>query len=195
MKTLSVLVSGLCLLVVAGCSSIPVKVDEGRIRAKTFSFMEPRGKGTASFADNRADVHRMIQAAITHNLASKGIAMTESGGDITVGYLVVISSNVTTAAIGDYFGYGPEAKALLDKAAAGADRLRKEQEKSRIRNANRFLAGALVVDVIDARTSTLVYRNFAYRELLEQASPEMRAERIQSVINELLGNLRVASPR
>jgi hypothetical protein len=54
------------------------------------------------------------------------------------------------------------------------------------------MAGALVVDVLDAKTLELQYRNFAYRELLSQAPKDVRAERIQEVVDEVLSDLRVA---
>jgi hypothetical protein len=144
---------------------------------------------------NRAEIHALIQASITRNLASKGVAKVDNGGDITVAYLVVIGSNVTTAAIGDYFGYGPETSALLDKAHKGASKQYDAFTKRRIRDEKTYLAGALVLDVLDARTIELQYRNFAYRDLLRQAPKDVRAERIQEVVDEVLGGLRVAPAR
>lgn len=183
------------VIFLSGCSSVPVRVDEGRIQANTFSFMEPKGRNGAAYAETRVEIHQVIQAAIARNLAVKGITRVDSGGDVTVGYLVVVGSNVTTTAIGDYFGYGPETRELLDKAAEGADKLREAREKSRIRNANRFLAGALVVDIVDTPSQTLLFRNFAYRELSAPASPEIRARRIEDVVDEVLRDLRVSAAR
>lgn len=182
-------------LALAGCSSTPVTVDEGRIQAKTFSFMKRHGTGGAAFAEQRAEVHALVQAAITRSLASRGIARVDSGGDVTVGYLVIVGSNVTTAAIGDYFGYGPETSALMAKAHAGAGRRYEEFTRNRVRDEKTYKAGALVIDILDAKTQELRYRNFAYRELLRQAPKDVRAERIQGVVDEVLRDLRVASAR
>ena len=58
----------------------------------------------------------MIQAAITKHLAGLGVTQVPAGGDVTVGYLVIIGNNATTEAINTYFGYGEGANELHEKA-------------------------------------------------------------------------------
>src|SRR5204863_4970642 len=100
--------------------------------------------------DNREHVHRMIQDAITRNLASKGITKASSG-DLTVAYLVVIGNHTSTEAISDYFGYSDETEKLQMKAHdAYVDS----------KNRNHFEAGTLLIDVIDSRTSKLLKRGY-----------------------------------
>src|SRR5262245_59550564 len=102
--SLVILAAGACVL--AACSSTPTKVDTGPIHARTFSFVNTGAKPSPAYADNRQIIHTMIQAAITRTLAARGVSNVVSGGDITVGYLVITGNNASTSSINDYFGYG-----------------------------------------------------------------------------------------
>ena len=98
---LYILTVGLALL--AGCSSTPSEVSSGEIHARTFNFVA-RKTQAPSYADNREAVHKMIQSAITQNLAARGVTRVATGGDVVVAYLVITGNNVSTSAISDYFG-------------------------------------------------------------------------------------------
>ena len=84
----------------------------------------------------------------------------------------------------DYFGYGRDSDALLDKA----------HQKGAIdsKNPNPFLAGTLVIDVIDAKTYKLLYRNYVARQVLRNIPETERDERIQSAVDQALAGLKVA---
>jgi len=168
-------------LTLAGCSSTPTKVDTGSIRARTFSFVDPGPKASPAYADNRQAIHGMIQDAITRNLAAKGVSRAGSGGDVTVGYLVIVGNNVATTSINDYFGYGDDAAGLHDKAQAAY---------TSNKNPNYFEAGTLVIDLIDAKTFKLLKRGYASRPLLRNLPVDARAARLQEVVDEILANLR-----
>src|SRR6185295_2835556 len=115
MRLNSLLSLAATLTALAGCST-PTKVDHGAIRAATYSFVDPGPRTRPSSADQTQAVHSAIQAAIDKNLASRGVTRVERGGDVTVGYLLIIGNNVSTMAINDYFGYGEDAQGLHDKA-------------------------------------------------------------------------------
>ena len=175
---------GLAAVVVmlAGCSSTPTKVDTGIIHGRTFSFVNRGPQPAPDFADDRAPVHEMIQAAITKNLATQGVTRMAGNGDLTVGYLIIIGNNATTEAINTYFGYGEGANALHDiahKAYTGND------------NPNYFEAGTLLIDIIDTKTFKLLKRNYASRPLIRNITPEAQAERIQEVVDEILKGLKI----
>ncbi len=168
------------VLVSAGCSSTPTKVDTGPIHARTFSFVNT-GQ-TPDFADNRQAAHEMIQAAITKDLAARGVTRVAAGGDVTVGYLVIIGNNCSTEAINTYFGYGEGADALHDKAQAAY---------TGSKNPNYFEAGTLVIDIIDSKNYKLLKRNYGTGPVIRNITAEARAERIQEVVDEILKNLNV----
>ena len=175
------LATGVVLL--AGCSSTPTRVNTGTVHASTFSFVIGK-PASPDDAEKRAQVHKLIQDAITTDLASKGVTRVESGGNVIVAYLVILGDNVATTSVNDYFGYGRDADALLEKA----------HQKIAVdsKNPNPFVAGVLVVDVIDARTYKLLYRNYAVRQVFQNLSDAARAERMQEAVDQALTELRIA---
>jgi len=182
MKLYSILLLAISALALAGCSSTPTKVDTGTVRARTFNFVN-RSRPTPEYADPRQPVHTMIQDAITKELAVKGVAKVATGGDVTVGYLVIIGNQASTEMINDYFGYGENAAALQDKAHAAY---------TSSKNPNYFEAGTLLIDIVDTKTFKLLKRGYATRPLLKDIPNDARAARIQEVVNEILRDLRVA---
>jgi hypothetical protein len=170
------------VLALTGCSSTPAKVDSGAIRARTFSFVNTGAKPAPAYADNRQVVHPLIQAAIAENLSRRGVTRMPAGGDITVGYLLIVGNNATTASISDYFGYGEDAAGLQDKA---------HKAYTGSKNPNYFEAGTLVIDLIDSKTFKLLKRGHGTRPILKNLSEDARAARIQEVVDEILQDLRV----
>jgi len=170
-------------LAVAGCGT-PAHVSTGTIKATTFSFLHPGPLPEAAFTENRQHVHVAVQQAIASNLAAKGLRAVPTGGDVTVAYLIVVGNNATTSAINDYFGYGADAMALVDKA-----------HKAYTENAQRnyFQAGTLLIDIVDARTQKVLARNYATRPVLQDPTAEARQANIQEAVNEALARVRFKS--
>ena len=184
MKKLFLLPLLLAGLFLAGCSSTPTHVNKGALPAHTFNFINGGIALAPPAADKRDTVHQQIQAAIIKNLAAKGLNRTDGTGDMIVAYLVILGNNVSTEAITTYFGSGRDAGALHDRAhAAYTGDL----------NPNHFEAGTLLIDVIDAKTYELLYRNFAVQPVMWQATTEERAGRIQAAVNAALAKVRVAN--
>ncbi len=169
-------------LAIAGCSSTPTRVDKGPIQAKTFSFVQ-RPTQPPGYTDNRQAVHTMVQEAVTKRLATQGVAKVATGGDITVGYLLIVGNNATTERINDYFGYGEIAADLHDKAHAAY---------TGSKNPNFFEAGTLVIDISDSKSFKLLKRGYASRPVLRDLTDDARAGRIQQVVDEILRDLQIA---
>jgi len=182
MKPRSFLTLAAGILMLAGCSSTPAKVDSGPIRARTFSFVG-RGKPAPAYADSREAIHPMIQGAITKNLAGRGVSQVPNGGDVTVAYLVIAGNNASVTSINDYFGYREDGADLLDKAHTAY---------TGSKNPNYFEAGTLVIDIIDSKSFKLLKRGHATRSLLRNVSDDVRTERIQEVVDEILRDVRIA---
>jgi hypothetical protein len=181
-KTLLLIVS-LISAFLSGCSTTPTKIDTGAVKASSFSFVNGGAAPSAKFADKREAMHRSIQDAITQNLAGKGLVNKNTGGDVTVAYLVIIGDNVGTEAIRTYFGYSDDAAALSDAAF---------KAYSSSKNPNHFEAGTLLIDVIDSKSFKVLKRNFVVRPILRDASAEVRGERLQDAVNEALKDLRIS---
>jgi Domain of unknown function (DUF4136) len=174
----------LTALIIAGCSSTPTHVDKGAVQAHTFNFINGGIALTPPATDKRSAANQQIQEAIIKNLAAKGLTRTDGAGDVIVAYMIIIGNNVSTEAITTYFGTGRDANALHDMA---------HEAYTSSPNPNRFQAGTLLIDVIDGKTYELLYREFAVRPIMWQATAEERAGRIQEAVDAALQKLRVAN--
>jgi len=169
-------------LLFASCSSTPTKVDKGPIKANSFSFVNTANRPQPAYADQRAEVNKIIQEAITANLARFNVPRIASGGDITVAYLIIVGNNATTTSINDYFGYGRDDSAISEIA---------HEKYTQNSNPNYFEAGTIVIDIIDSHTNKLLKRGYASRPLLANPTTEARTARIQQAVDEALQNLRI----
>ena len=169
-------------LLFAGCSSTPTKVNKGPIKANSFSFVNTASRPQPAYADQRAEVNKLIQEAITANLARFNVPQVASGGDITVAYLVIVGNNATTSSINDYFGYGRDASAIAEIA---------HERYTQNNNPNYFEAGTIVIDIIESRTNKLLKRGYASRPLLANPTTEVRAARIQQAVEEAMQGLSI----
>jgi hypothetical protein len=174
------------LVLAAGCKSAPPKrVNSGPVRATTFNFISAGVKADAAeSADRREQVHKYIQDAITKNLSTKGVGPLPAGGDVIVAYLVIVGNNASTALMDKYFGYGRDAAGLQAEA---------QKAYTASQNPDRFEAGTLLVDVLDAKTYKLKYRSFVVRPTLRNPSAEVQAERIQEAVDEVLAGLKITN--
>jgi hypothetical protein len=169
-------------LVAFACSSVKTKVDGGPIAARTFSFITPP-KAPPAYADKRAQVHTMIQEAITKNLAAKGVNAVRSGGDISVAYLVIAGNNATTTSFNDYFGYSSDATELVDQVH--------KQQAVKGETRGYFESGTLVIDIVDPKTSKVLKRSTVSADILRNVTAEARQTRLQSLVDKALSDLRI----
>jgi len=168
-------------LTYGACSSTPTQVNSGTIHAQTFNFVS-RKSNPPTYTDDREVVHQMIQRAITKTLAARGVNRVSSGGDVIVAYLVITGNNVSTEAISDYFGYREDLSELHDRA---------HNIYTGNKNPDRFEAGTLLIDIIDARSFKLLKRGYATRPLMQHLPASTRAARIQEVVDEILRDVRI----
>ena len=133
--------------------------------------------------EQRVQIHKTIQDAIAANLKQKGLNPVSSGGQVQVGYMVIVADNASTATYDEYFGYGRDAAALADKA-------HKTVSKSGSRDLIEI--GAIVIDVVDPRDSKVLFRSVAHMDVRD-VTPANRTERINTLVASCLGGLRVAN--
>lgn len=171
-----------CAVLLGGCSSVPTQVDKGPVRASTYSLMPSKAPTSVVVNENRASANQQIQAAISKDLGQRGLKSVASGGQVQVGYLVIVGDNASTITYDEYFGYGRDASALAEKA---------HQAMAGKQTRDYVEVGALVIDVVDPRDSKLLYRSYAVADV-RGMTPENRAERINRLVASCLGKLRVA---
>jgi len=184
MKPILLVTCAAGLLTISGCSSFKTNVDNGPVRASTFSYMTPGSALASQRATEYASLHSMVQDAITRNLAAKGLNPLPAGGDITVAYLIIVDNNGVTTALDEYFDAIGDAADLVDKVHSA------EGSNSAARNT--FGAGTLVIDLIDSRSSKLLWRNTIQRDILRNPTVEVRAARLQETVQTSLQRLTVS---
>lgn len=123
-------------------------------------------------------VHRMIQNSIAGKFAAKGLAYGKGDADLTVAYLVIYQEPGMTARYDDYFGHGRDVDEISDLAHTRGALDNKRPDY--------FQRAGIVIDVIDARTNKLVYRNFATGDVVRGVSDGTRAARIDAAVAEAL---------
>jgi len=170
-------------VLVSGCASTPTRVNSGKIKAKTFSFVNIGQKSKTPNVESRKRVNSAIQETIKQNLESRGLTFTEERGDVTVAYLVIIGDNVSTTSIRDYFGYGRDYQDLQEKAHKAVAINNK--------NPNYFEAGTLLIDLIDSNTQELLFRNYASRELFKDLPDATRMANLKRSVEQILKPLQL----
>src|SRR5215813_2325049 len=168
------LIGVLCLAVgLAACSSVKEHVNEGHVRAGTFSFLNT-GREMPGYAEARKEVHEAVQQALIKNLGAKGVKYVPTGGDVTVAYLIVVGNNAVTTSLNSYFGYTPDSEAFVEKMHS--------QQTSGDRSRSYVEAGTLVIDVVDPGTSKLLQRRTIQSQVLRDLPQERRLARLQSLV-------------
>ena len=165
-------------LAFTSCSSTPTNVSSGTIHARTFNFLNRKSKVAPDYADKTEAAHKMVQAAITKNLATRGVTRVASGGDVMVPYLIITGNNVSTTAISDYFGYNDDLIGLHERA---------QEAYTSQRNPNHFDAGTLLIDIVDGKSFKLLKRGYTTRALAGQPS----AGQIQGAVDQILRDAQI----
>jgi hypothetical protein len=168
-----------------GCSSVKNHIDHGPIKARTFSFLNPGDRQLPSYAEAGKQAHALIQQAVIHNLAERGVKYVATGGDVTVAYLIIVGNNVSTTSLDQYFGYSDDSSALVDK-------VHQEQTGSKNDNRNHFEAGTLVIDLLDPKTTKLLQRRTIQAQVLRTLPLESRTARAQSIVDQALKDLPIS---
>ena len=176
------LMIGLGAILAAGCSSVPTRVEKGPVQAGTYSLMTSKAQLRGLPESRRAEAHRLIQEALDAALGQKGLQRVASGGELQVGYLIVVVDNVSTTTDSDYFGFGRDASALAKKA-------HKARAQSRARDY--FEVGAIVVDLVDPGSGDLLFRSTGTMDV-RNATAANSGERIKELVASCIEPLQVA---
>jgi hypothetical protein len=123
-------------------------------------------------------VHGMIQKSLARSFSSKGMTYGKGDADLIVAYMVVYQEPGMTADYRDYFGYGRNAGEIATIAHARGVEKNKRPDY--------FRQAGILIDVVDARTNKLIYRNLAKGDVVKGASPATRASRIDAAVTNAL---------
>ena len=164
-ETILVATVGLILTSTASAQSITWDYD----RLTDFSRMKTYTWAAGTELEDQLN-HKRIIAAVDAQLAAHGLARVESAGtgpDLLVAYHATFDRNVRINAYSTGFAY------------------RFVGSRSTTANVEEILKGTLIVDLIDARTKTIVWRGIASKEIDVRADPAKRDRNINRAAEKL----------
>ncbi|MEM0967198.1 MAG: DUF4136 domain-containing protein [Verrucomicrobiota bacterium] len=142
---------------------------------ETFRFYNPNVEELPTFADQSVEAMAIIQKRLKKDLEDAGLKEAGADADLVITYLVVVQNNTVTTAISDYY------------QNSGIEIIEAAHEYVQDHKPNRrFEAGTVIVDVIDASTQRLIYRDFATREVIKGSTGEERKQAIESATDEAI---------
>ena len=173
--------AGVALSVLASCSS-SVEMPKGTAKGyHSARLVKPGGmvKPAPDYLPQLPKVNRMVQKALARDFKAHGMSVGSPDADLVVGYLLIVQNNGITTAFDDYFGYGRPVDPIVDEA-------HKRGVLGKNPRPDAYLTGAIVVDVLDAKTNKLIYRNFAKRDIARNISDSARQQRIDATVQAAL---------
>lgn len=127
---------------------------------------------------HEAKVHGMIQRSISARFDAHGLDDHKGASDLVVAYLVVFQDNAMTTYFDEFYGHGRDPEVIADAA----------HKKNVIdgKRPDEFERAGIVIDIIDAGTNKLVYRNFGAGDVVRGLDDATRAQRIDAAVNTAL---------
>lgn len=167
----------LCLLAicVAGCTSVPMPKGSSK-GYSSVRFIAPNKPLDGDNLPRFIEANRLIKESIAAQMEKHGLQMVEGNADLIVAHLIILQDNVSTSYSNQYYGL-QDFSDIVDLAhKKGMKKHYTEHVQKR----------ALVIDLIDAKTSKLVYRDYALSGTLVQLSTEDRQKAINAAVTETL---------
>lgn len=93
----------------------------------------------------------MIQDSITRKMEAHGISMVEKNSDLIIAYLIIFQDNYSTSYSNQHYGYQDFSKIVDQAHIKGTAKQYPVHVEKR----------ALVIDILDAKTFKLLYRDYA----------------------------------
>src|SRR6185369_4077253 len=79
----SIILAAVCFGPAYGwCSGAKTHVDKGPVKARTFSFLDNKNRRNPDYVESNKEAHAMVQQALIHNLAAKGVTYSPTNADV-----------------------------------------------------------------------------------------------------------------
>ena len=178
MKNSRFLIASALLFLVPACTTIeqPKSTSRGYTSAR---LVKPAPKNLPQLTQSDAETNQAIQSALATTFRANGFRIDPTGADLTVAYLIILQDNATTKLVDDYFGYGRSSMQIADAAHL--------EGVVRNNRADYYVAGSIVIDIIDNKTGKLIYRDYATRDVTDaNLSKSQRQSLIRSAVSQAL---------
>lgn len=160
---------------VAGCSTVPMPKGSSK-GYSTVRFIAPNKPLGDDASPGFVEANRMIKEAVAAQMEKNGLQVVEGNADLIVAHLIILQDNASTSYSNQYYG--------LQDFFDIVDLAHKEGMKQHY--PEHVQKRALVIDLIDAKTYKLVYRNYALSGTLENLSEQDRKAYIGSMVGQTL---------
>jgi hypothetical protein len=158
----------------AGCSTFSVNVDydqkEDFSRLRSYGWL---ATGAPTTGDPRIDnslLDSRIRKATEQELASKGYTSTpKESADFLVAYQVMLKDKVDLTTVYGGYGYRYGWSGVPTQTFA-----------------TQYQEGTLLLDILDPRTKTIVWRGSASARIEESTTPEEREQRVRKAVQAIL---------
>lgn len=171
------LFAALLLCLFAGCQSVPT--PKGSVAGySSAEFFPTSGAYRSNELEDSPVLNQMIRDSIEAKFKANSVAFGEKDAELKVGYIIIRQNNAATILNDDHFGPGRDSLGILKLAHK-----RGVINKTPLYN---YDAGAIVIDVVDANSGKLIYRDFAKNDVLPNISDEKRKGRVSAAVNEAL---------
>ena len=171
------------VIFLSGCSTISVNWDfdpsADFYRLASYDWMDPDDTSTNHLRAYDSLTHSRVLSAIEDQLFIKGYIKQVGGTpDFLVAYHAAVEGKLDTTVIDTHYGY----------AAPSAWGYQMRPASYREVRAYAYEEGTLVIDVIDPKTSQLIWRGSAQAEVNRSANPTQKEKRVREAVGKILAN-------
>jgi hypothetical protein len=177
-------------LIACGCSSSSINAykapSANMVVYKTFNWAQTSGKGVnlAQRKGNAKYVPEYLEKAIVSVLEGKGYTKVDRPA-VLVGYHVALDSKLDATTVGERYTY-KYAKHYMFRPGTSTWRPEPVNLHSDVAS---YPAGTLIVDFVERKSNTLIWRGTVATKLGASTSRTERDVRIQLAIKSLFGGL------
>ncbi len=167
----------LCMaaFIIAGCTSVPMPKGTSKGYA-TVRFIKPNEPLAEDNLPQFIEAHRMIKESVVDQMQQHGLQVVDHDADLIVAYLVVLQDNVKTFYSNQYYG-SQDFMPIVNTA------FKERAKKSYPENIQKRI---VVIDLIDAGTYKLVYRDYAVTGAVADLPEAERRQVIGNVVSAAL---------
>lgn len=160
----------LALLAAAGCGTPPLTVESDYDPSTDFSKYKTWNWMAGGKADVDSMTEQRIRTAVEAELPNRGLAKAGEGADLGVTIQISIQHKIkqSRASVGVGYGWGPAHIGVSGSPSKSYDE------------------GTLILDLVDVKTKTLIWRGTAVGTVHKDYAPEERQERIRNAVHHLL---------
>ncbi|MCH1931559.1 DUF4136 domain-containing protein [Shewanella sp. A25] len=177
------MIVGLAVLALSACSSLKSGWDydpsANFTQYKTYAWVEQKTEASGYHLDGLMD--QRVRDAVNGQLTAKGIQRVEAkDADVLVNYLTKVDKKINVDTFNTNFGYHPY-------YGPGWGWGGNMQTQTTVRE---YEVGTLMIDVVDNKTSKLVWRGTVADTIRDKNTPEERV----AIINEAVASVMMNFP-